>query len=400
MVGSLLATALGRAGIKTLVLETQLPTGFDANSSYDLRVSALNIASEQMLRSTGAWSHLQAMRSAAFKRMKVWDGEHGGTTEFTSDALDYPHLGTIVENRVIQLALHAVIDSLPSVEIRHPVSIKTFDVTPDDVRVTLDSGEVIPARLLVGADGARSSVRELAGIVSRSSRYPQKALVASVDTELPQQDITWQRFVPSGPQALLPLQGARASLVWYHDSEEIDRLLQLSDTDFLQTLQQEFPSDLGGITHLHQRGSFPLFASHAEHYVHERVALIGDAAHSVHPLAGQGVNLGLMDAATLYDVIIDAADHSRDYGKLSCLRRYERGRRGENELMLRILDGFYQAFKPQPSVVGKARSAVLDTAQRIKPIYQQVMRHAMGINEPLPSLAQNHTGDQRQAEKG
>lgn len=400
MVGSMLAAAAGQAGFKTLVVETQLPQRFDTNSPYDLRVSALNVASERMLHSTGAWTHLQNMRCAAFKRMKVWDGEYGGATEFNSEDLDHSHLGTIVENRVIQLALHAVIDSLSCVDIRHPASIKSFDVTPDDVRVTLDSGDVVHAALLVGADGARSSVRELAGIATRSSRYPQKALVASVDTEMPQQDITWQRFLPSGPQALLPLQGARASLVWYHDSEEIDRLLQLEDADFLQSLQQEFPSETGAITHLHQRGSFPLFASHAEHYVLERVALIGDAAHSVHPLAGQGVNLGLMDAATLFDAIAAAGDSNRDIGALSCLRRYERARRGDNELMLRVLDGFYNAFKPQPQAFGKARSAALDMAQRITPLRQQVMRHAMGVNQPQPSLAQLQTAREHYPEKG
>ena len=299
MVGSMLAAAAGRAGLNVVLLENRMPAPFDPASAYDLRVSALSLASENMLKAVGAWQGILDRRSAPFRRMKVWDGEQGGTTLFDSQDLDYSHLGTIVENRVIQLALHDQLRDMANVSLRDSAAVKDFDVTPSEVRVVLDDGQTLTAKLLVGADGANSTVRSLAGIDSRSIRYPQKALVASVDTADGQQDITWQRFLPTGPQAFLPLQGSRASMVWYHSEDEVARLLALDDATFLDEMHASFPVEPGAFTGLSARSSFPLFATQAERYVLQRVALIGDAAHSVHPLAGQGVNLGWLDAAQL-----------------------------------------------------------------------------------------------------
>ena len=206
-----------------------------------------------------------------------------------------------------------------------------------------------------------------------TKNYPQHALVASVNTRSSQQDITWQRFMPSGPQALLPLQGPRASMVWYHSSDEIERLLALDDTSFLDEMQQAFPLEDDELLSVAGRASFPLVCAHAEHYVQSRLALVGDAAHSVHPLAGQGVNMGLLDAATLADSLKRAHESGRDIGSLSVLRPYERVRRGENAAMIKILDGFYEAFKPQSAVVKTVRSGLLDSAQRLQPVRKLLM---------------------------
>lgn len=389
MVGSMLAAAVAPSGLNVVVLENKLPAAFDSESPYDLRVSALSIASENMLTATGAWQHILEMRSAAFQRMKVWDGEAGGSTTFDSTDVGHTHLGTIVENRIIQLALHRALESSPSVSIRAPSSVTDIDVASDHVRVFLDDGEVLTTKLLVGADGARSTVRQLSGIESVTKNYPQHALVASVNTRSSQQDITWQRFMPSGPQALLPLQGPRASMVWYHSSDEIERLLALDDTSFLDEMQQAFPLEDDELLSVAGRASFPLVCAHAEHYVQSRLALVGDAAHSVHPLAGQGVNMGLLDAATLADGLKRAHESGRDIGSLSVLRPYERVRRGENAAMIKILDGFYEAFKPQPAVVKTVRSGLLDSAQRLQPVRKLLMQHAMGIRGDLPDLALN-----------
>ena len=389
MVGSMLAAAVAPSGLNVVVLESKLPAAFDSDSPYDLRVSALSIAAENMLTVTGAWQHILEMRSAAFQRMKVWDGEAGGSTTFDSTDVGHTHLGTIVENRVIQLALHRALENSPSVSIRAPSSVADIDVASDHVRVFLDDGEVLTTKLLVGADGARSTVRQLSGIKSVTKNYPQHALVASVNTRSSQQDITWQRFVPSGPQALLPLQGPRASMVWYHSSDEIERLLALDDASFLDEMQQAFPLEADELLSVAGRASFPLVCAHAEHYVQSRLALVGDAAHSVHPLAGQGVNMGLLDAATLADSLKRAHESGRDVGSLSVLRPYERVRRGENAAMIKILDGFYEAFKPQPAVVKTVRSGLLDSAQRLQPVRKLLMQHAMGIRGDLPDLALN-----------
>ena len=286
---------------------------------------------------------------------------------------------------------------LQSVELRAPASLKSFDTRADCIAVELEDNSVVTASLLVGADGARSQVRELAGIGIQQSRYPQEALVATVATELPQQDITWQRFLPSGPQALLPLDGQRASMVWYHSQEEVQRLKALTDDEFLDAMHSAFPAETGKLTGISGRGSFPLFRSHAERYVAERIALIGDAAHTVHPLAGQGVNLGLLDAAVLAEVILNAAGigaarpKKRDFGKLRTLRAYQRWRRTENTLMINILDGFYQAFKPHVQPFQKLRSALMDGAGRIKPLRRLIMQHATGVSGDLPLLARGQS---------
>ena len=392
MVGSMLAAAAGRAGLNVVLLENRMPAPFDPASAYDLRVSALSLASENMLKAVGAWQGILDRRSAPFRRMKVWDGEQGGTTLFDSQDLDYSHLGTIVENRVIQLALHDQLRDMANVSLRDSAAVKDFDVTPSEVRVVLDDGQTLTAKLLVGADGANSTVRSLAGIDSRSIRYPQKALVASVDTADGQQDITWQRFLPTGPQAFLPLQGSRASMVWYHSEDEVARLLALDDATFLDEMHASFPVEPGAFTGLSARSSFPLFATQAERYVLQRVALIGDAAHSVHPLAGQGVNLGLLDAAQLCADIERSAERGRDFGELRTLRRYERARRSENEIMIRVLDGFYHAFKPQMSAVQAVRSSMLDAVERVNPLRRLIMQQAMGVRGDLPPLALSDHG--------
>ena len=389
--------------LRICVLEGQMPAEFKpgSNPPYDLRVSALSVASQHMLENVGAWQGISKRRMCPFQRLSVWDGQPlqsendqhkpivaRGRTDFNAADVGAPALGHIVENRVIQLALLEQLQSADNVTLKCPTRLVSFRADSKWVDVKLDSGERIRGKLLVGADGARSAVRRQAGIDVNRTLYPQHALVATIETELPQQNITWQRFVPTGAQAFLPLSGSRASMVWYHSEEEVTRLKALPDKQFIEAMQQCFPSELGAIKQLYERGSFPLVKSHAKNYIANRVALIGDAAHTVHPLAGQGVNLGLLDAGALAEVIIDAIVKHRDIGERRQLRRYERWRRGENALMINAFDGFFHVFKTQPLPVRQLRRTALDIANNVRPLKNFLMGHAMGINGNLPILAQ------------
>jgi len=398
MTGGMLAAALAHAGeLSVCVLERARPEPFEPGSSpaHDIRVTALSIATERMFRRIGAWDGVLSRRACPYREMHVWDGEAGvedgrssrWRTRFDAEEIGTEALGHIVENRVVQLALLERLECDPNVELRCPARLAAFRVERDSVVVTLEGGETLDARLLVGADGARSAVRTLAAIPHEHEPYGQHALVATIRTVLPQQSVTWQRFVPSGPQAFLPLTGPHASMVWYHEPDEVARLAALDDERFAREMEAAFPVELGGVDAVIERAGFPIAKAHAARYVDERVALIGDAAHTVHPLAGQGVNLGMLDAAALAEVLGDAVRRGRDPGRARVLRRYERWRRGENALMIAALDGFHHMFGPHPAPLRTLRRAALGLADRAGPAKRLVMRRAMGTAGDLPALA-------------
>jgi len=399
MVGGLLAAALTTAGnglptgepLRVVVIDSHRPAPFEpgSNPDYDLRVSALSVASRRMLQAVDAWQGIANRRVCPYRDLSVWDGEANGRTDFNARDAGVAELGYIVENRVIQLSLWDRLEAIANVEFLCPATLENVMQIDGGVRVTLSSSSVktLTARLVVGADGARSVVRENAGIAIDSSAYDQHALVANVSTELPQQQITWQRFVPTGPQAMLPLRGSRASIVWYQSKDEVARLNALDDATFINELCTSFPAELGGIEAVQARASFPIAKAHARTYIAPRVALAGDAAHTVHPLAGQGVNLGLLDAAALAEVLRQAHQQSRDIGAPQVLKKYERWRRFDNTLMIQALDGLHHAFKPQPIWFQHLRSAGLNTVNAFAPLRNRLMQHAMGTEGDLPSLA-------------
>ena len=388
MVGSTLACALSDADFKIALLESAPLERIRPGEEPDLRVSAVNRASQRIFAAVGAWSDMTAWRVSPFRDMRVWDAGGFGQIHFDSATLGEPLLGWIIENRVIQYALLERVRQLPAVDLLCPAALET--AWPEDAggwRVRLTDRREFTTRLLVGADGAQSKVRELAEIDTRGWSYHQKALVANVRTAEPHQETAWQRFLPTGPLAFLPLHDGRCSIVWSTTPEQADQLLTLDEHDFARILTEAFERRLGEIVQVGPRGAFPLRSQHARAYVKPGLALIGDAAHVVHPLAGQGVNLGLLDAATLAEVLLDGLAAGHEVGALRVLRRYERWRKSDNLPMLGIMDGFKRLFGNSLPPVRLLRNLGLNLTDAAGPLKNAMARRAMGLEGDLPKLA-------------
>lgn len=386
MVGAAVACALGDSKLRVAVLENTLPESFAEDQPHDLRVSALSIASKNILESVGAWQGILNRRYCPFRRMRVW--ETAGDTEFCSDDINYPELGYIVENRITQLALLERLQGFSNIEFICPTAINKVDYRPgESSQILLADGRELSARLLIAADGGQSKIRQTVGIGVTSWDYQQHALVIYIETAYGQQDITWQRFLPSGPQAFLPLTGHYGSIVWYNSPDEIKRLQKLPLADLADELVRAFPECLGKVERVIAATSFPLRRQHAQAYVKPGVALVGDAAHTINPLAGQGVNIGLLDAAALAETIIEAANKDKDIADIATLKRYEQMRRNENLKMMTVMDVFYQVFSNEIAPIKFLRNLGLGLAERVLPAKNLVMRNAMGLEGSLPKLA-------------
>ncbi|MDD5273493.1 MAG: FAD-dependent monooxygenase [Methylovulum sp.] len=390
MVGAAVACGLGGSPLKVAVVEAFLPEPFAGGQPHDLRVSALSIASKNILATVGAWDGVVSRRLCPFRRMRVW--EKAGDTEFCSDDINYSELGYIVENRITQLALLERLQAFANITLICPATIERIDYCPGKPsEVALGDGRVLSAQLLVAADGGQSRVRQTVGLGVTSWDYDQHALVIYIETAYGQQDITWQRFVPTGPQAFLPLTGHFGSIVWYHSPDEVKRLKALPPDVLKGELMAAFPECLGQVEKVLGTASFPLKRQHAQHYVKPGVALVGDAAHTINPLAGQGVNIGLLDAAALAEVLVEAAKQGRDVGDMTVLKRYERLRRHENLKMMTVMDVFYQVFSNDVLPVKFLRNLGLGLAERVLPAKHIVMRNAMGLAGNLPKLARGES---------
>lgn len=387
VVGSALACALRAAGLRIAVVDATPPPRFSPDAEFDLRVFALSPASRRILEHLGAWETLHAVRVQAYTAMAVWDAGGRGRVRFDSGELGEEALGYIVENRLLQFVLWRALANAASVIAVRPAKPLGLSVTADKAVVMLDDGRRLETRLLVAADGAASAIRRLAGIEVQQAAYGQQAIVAHVRTEKPHRATAWQRFMPSGPIALLPLSDGRASIVWSLDDERAKEILSLGDREFCEAASAASGKILGRITATTPRASFPLQRLHADEYVQPRLALIGDAAHVVHPLAGQGMNLGMLDAAALAEVILDAQARGRDIGDLAVLRRYQRARRADNQSMITALDGFKRLFGNANVPLSWARNAGLCAVDRFTPLKSVFMRRAMGLSAELPRLA-------------
>ncbi len=386
MVGATVACGLGESSLRVAVIEQSLPESFSSEQPHDLRVSALSIASKNILQAVGAWQGILNRRFCPFRRMRVW--EAAGDTEFNSDDISLPELGYIVENRVTQLALLDSLADFNNVELIAPVKIESIKYsTSGRTTLKLDDGSALQTKVVVAADGGNSRVRQTVGLGVTSWDYKQHALVIYVETDYEQQDITWQRFVASGPQAFLPLTGSFGSIVWYNSADEVRRLKLLSSEELINELTLAFPSCLGKIKQVLGKASFPLKRQHAQLYIKAGVALVGDAAHMINPLAGQGVNIGLLDAAALVEVLIEATTKGEDIASVSILRRYEKMRRNDNLRMMTLMDAFYRVFSNDILPIKFLRNMGLGLVERVVPAKNKVMRMAIGLEGNLPKMA-------------
>ena len=390
LVGATLAVALGEVGLRVAIVERSSAPAAAPGRAYGARVSAVTVASERILRALGAWPSIPADRIGPMREMHVW--ERTGEVHFDSAEIGEPVLGHIIENQVVQWAVEQRIEALPNIEWRRGEELTGLAIGEGEVVALLGGGR-LRAPLVVGADGANSRVRELAGIEVSEGDYDQEAVVAEVRTALPHRETAWQRFLPTGPLAFLPLSNGHSSIVWSTTPGHAAELCALDEGGFGFEVADAFEWKLGAVATRSARVSFALRRLHARTYVTDRVALASDAAHIVHPLAGQGVNLGLLDAAALAEVVGRAHGLGRDIGTRAALRPYERWRRGHNTLMQAVLGGFRHVFSNPWTPVRLLRESGFALTDRIPPLKAGFMRFASGFSGDLPALARGAPGE-------
>lgn len=378
MVGAAAALALARAGFATALLEAREPSPWSVEQEVDLRVVGLAPSSIALLDGLGVWKAIRDARSGPYAHMHVWDAESGASIHFDAADEGRDLLGYIVENNLVQWRLWNALEAA-GVKRLCPAEVKAFDAQDDRIQLELADGQSLAARLLVAADGAGSPLRKLAGIETRGRDYAQRAVVAHVRTERPHQGTAWQRFLPDGPLALLPLADGRSSIVWSLPEEEARRVLALDDDAFMAELGVASDFHLGRIVGTTPRAAFPLKLQLATIYQAERFVLLGDAAHAVHPLAGQGVNLGLRDVAELRDTLVAARDAGRDIAAPHVLRRYARNRRSADTLDALGFDTLARIYAWRSPPLVAARGLGVRLMDRLSPLKRRLAGHAAGL---------------------
>ncbi|MDO6787442.1 UbiH/UbiF/VisC/COQ6 family ubiquinone biosynthesis hydroxylase [Cobetia marina] len=415
IVGATLALLLGQGGLRVLLIEGREGiVDWQPALAPEPRVSALTPVSRQLLSGLGVWKDIAQSRLMPYTGMQVWDAEGNGEIGFSAEQSGVSELGHIVENRVTQAALEQAISRCPSITRRYGVRVSGLGLPrtgsasvvsayqlegAEAASLILSDGSSVAAGLVVAADGARSRLRELAGIETREHDTGQVALVTTVRTAHSHQGVARQRFLPTGPLAFLPLavnsalahpeseaSGAQChcSIVWSTTPQEAERLLALPETDFCHELEAAFEGKLGTVEYSAERFSFPLHQRHAQEYVLPGLALVGDAAHAIHPLAGQGVNLGLMDVAVLAEELLDGHRRGVALGDERWLKRYRRRRRSDNAVMLKMMDGFRLLFGSRKPGVRLVRNLGLGWVDGSVELKRLLMRQAMGERGELP----------------
>ena len=391
MVGASLALALDRSGMQTALVEQQTlqPSSFSIHDPWQPRVSVLTEASIKLLKYLGAWEGMLAQRVCPYTHMTVWDGEGTGEVEFDAKTLPQKNLGYIVENEVIRNALLQQLAS-STVKCFGEQAALEYKLSGQGGEIILENGEVLCAPVLVAADGAESRLRQLSGIPSNQKDYSHHALVTTVETEFFHRHSARQVFLDSGPLAFLPLQSQDGrhycSIVWSLLPAEADRIEALSDEAFCHELQRAFENRAGKILKVEKRFRHPLRQRHAGQYHRQGVVLVGDAAHTIHPLAGQGVNLGFMDVAVLTDELIKAARRGDDYYAPHILDRYQRRRIGHNSLMMAAMTGFQNLFGANDLGIRWVRNTGLRLTNRLPLMKEMIVDQATGLSNDIPEF--------------
>ncbi len=392
MVGSALALALQHSGLEILLLDGG-PLSikpFDEQAAFEPRVSALSMASQRILERLGAWQRIEQRRASPYSDMRVWDGSGTGQIHFSAASVHAEVLGHIVENRVIQDGLlERLHDS--EVGLLANARLEQMRRSGDEWLLTLADGRTLRAPLVIAADGANSAVRRLTGCETREWDYLHHAIVTSVRCAEPHQATAWQRFTDDGPLAFLPLirdgQQEWCSIVWSTTPEQAERLMKLDDADFCAQLERAFEGRLGAVLQADPRLCVPLRQRHAKRYVAEGLALIGDAAHTIHPLAGQGVNLGFLDAAVLAEELLHAYERGERLADERVLSRFERRRMPHNLALMAAMEGFERLFQADPLPLRWLRNSGLKWVEQLPEAKALFVRQALGLSGDLPELA-------------
>ncbi|MEJ1967560.1 MAG: FAD-dependent monooxygenase [Rhizomicrobium sp.] len=389
MVGLTLAIALAKGGLDVVVADP-VPKGAALEAAFDGRVSALAYASVRMFGALGVWPHLEA-HAQPINDILVTDGKLGSapspfSLHFDAAEVGAAALGHIVENRHIRAGLFAVGETLPNLRLVAPAALAGLETTAAGIAATLSTGETIAALLAVAADGRDSPMRELAGLSVVAWSYPQWGIVTTVEHEKPHNGVAYEHFLPSGPFAILPMTGNRSSLVWTEDEKLAPDMMALDAEAFDAEIARRFGSHLGATRAAGPRWSYPLKFHLARSFVKPRFALAGDSAHGIHPIAGQGLNLGLKDAAALSEVVLDTARLGLDIGDLGALEKYQRWRRFDSFALSVATDGLNRMFSSDIAPLRLARDLGMGVVDAIGPARRFFMRHAGGDIGRLPRL--------------
>lgn len=389
MVGLALARALKNTDLRIAIIEGAAPSR-DLSGDPDIRVSALSRASETILKNLGAWQAIEKQRCAPYYAMEVWEQDSFARIEFSASQMSQPNLGHIVENRVIQLALLEQVEKQDNVTLFMPQRCQSMAVGESEVWMTLDNGQSFTTKLVVGADGANSWVRQQQDIPMTHWDYGHSALVANITVDDAHECVARQVFTPQGPLAFLPLDDrSLCSIVWSTDPQRAEKLAKMSESEFNKAITAEFDSRLGLCHVTSERRVFPLKMRYARDFVVERVALVGDAAHTIHPLAGQGVNLGLLDAASLAQELMKLWRSGQDIGRKRHLREYERWRKAEAAKMIAAMQGFRDLFEGDNPAKKLFRGIGMSLVGQLPGAKQEIMSRALGMRGRLPELAKS-----------
>jgi len=378
MVGAASACLLADLGLKVAVVEAKAPIAYSPEQPMDLRVSAISAGSVDVLKSCGVWTAVLAMRSCVYRQLETWENNQDKLS-FSSEQLNLPELGYIVENRIIQLALWEKLQGHKAVTLFCPSSLSQYQEQDNGVCCHLSCGTQLTARLALACDGANSKLRSMANIGITAWDYKQHCMLINIETKFEQQDTTWQEFSPTGPRSFLPLAGNHASLVWYHQCDEISRLSRLDAKSLKQEILAHFPA-LPGDFSVVNSGRFPLTRRHAKNYYQNNVILLGDAAHSINPLAGQGVNLGFKDIKALVFLVQEAIEQKTSWADIEVKKRYQALRKTDNHLMQSSMDLFYLGFSNDSKLLSFLRNKALKLANHSGPLKKAALRYALGLD--------------------
>jgi len=382
IVGSSLACLLSKQGIKVTLLDRGNPLNLSKRSVLQDRTLALNLASIDLFKELNIWNEIKK-RTTPFNRMFVWDSEGSSPLEFLAEEIKKKELGYVISNNTILKSLNKLIQDSPEITLRQQTELSGINIKEKEISISLLGGEGVSSKLIIGADGINSTLRKKAKIKTRTWSYDQRAFVAGLKTEKFHDYTAWQVFTPKGPIALLPFdlmeEGSNISLVWSAEIDYAEKLQKLTQKEFVIELEEKTEQILGKIDLKTDIRSFPLNQLHAKNYFSERVALVGDSAHSFHPLAGQGLNIGLSDVTSLSTVLIKARRSGLDIGSKRTLQDYERSRKIPNLTMAAMMELFKEGFETSDPWVKLARNFAFNMASKSSALKKRVIKEAAGI---------------------